>query len=313
MAIPAIKPYPMPGASELPINKVAWTPDPKRAVLLIHDMQQYFLDPFTAGESPVVELIENIRLLYNRCSELGIPVVYTAQPGGQTPEQRALLQDFWGPGINDGPYQKQIVSELTPANADIVLTKWRYSAFRKTNLLDNLQEKGRDQLLICGVYAHIGCLLTACDAFMLDVQPFFVADAVADFSLDNHKMALKYAAERCAVTIPTQRLLEELDQSSTKANDSATVSANGMLTERMVREQVAELLQEAPSTIGESDNLIDRGLDSVRLMSLVERWRRFGAEVAFVELAERPTLKDWWKLLSLRQQLVLPNADYFAL
>ncbi|MDF2662650.1 MAG: isochorismatase [Paenibacillus sp.] len=312
MAIPAIKPYPMPGASELPINKVAWTPDPKRAVLLIHDMQQYFLDPFTAGESPVVELIENIRLLHNRCSELGIPVVYTAQPGGQTPEQRALLQDFWGPGINDGPYQKQIVSELTPANADIVLTKWRYSAFRKTNLLDILQEKGRDQLLICGVYAHIGCLLTACDAFMLDVQPFFVSDAVADFSLDNHKMALKYAAERCAVTIPTQRLLEELDQSST-ANDSATVSANGMLTERMVREQVAELLQEAPSTIGESDNLIDRGLDSVRLMSLVERWRRFGAEVAFVELAERPTLKDWWKLLSLRQQLVLPNADYFAL
>lgn len=310
MAIPAIKPYPMPDESELPVNKVAWTADPKRAVLLIHDMQQYFLDPFTAGESPVVELIANIRLLHERCSELGIPIVYTAQPGGQTPEQRALLQDFWGPGINDGPYQKQIVSELTPASDDIVLTKWRYSAFRKTNLSDILQEKGRDQLLLCGVYAHIGCLLTACDAFMLDVQPFFVADAVADFSLDNHKMALKYAAERCAVTLATQSLLGQLGHSAANANVS--VPASGVLTERLVREQVAELLQEAPSTIGESDNLIDRGLDSVRLMSLVERWRRFGAEVAFVELAEHPTLKDWWRLLSLRQQPVLPNADYFA-
>jgi bifunctional isochorismate lyase/aryl carrier protein len=33
-------------------------------------------------------------------------------------------------------------------------------------------------------------------------------------------------------------------------------------------------------------------------MSLVERWRRTGAEISFVELAERPTLTHWYALLS---------------
>ncbi|MBW7461019.1 isochorismatase family protein, partial [Paenibacillus sepulcri] len=84
MALPSILPYTMPTASELPENKVSWSPDPKRAVLLIHDMQQYFVDAFTPGESPVNELVANISMLRKQCVEFGIPVVYTAQPGGQT-------------------------------------------------------------------------------------------------------------------------------------------------------------------------------------------------------------------------------------
>ena len=114
MALPTIHSYPMPTDADLPVNKVAWVPDPQRAVLLIHDMQQYFLNAFTASRSPVVELLANIRRLRSICEQTGIPVVYSAQPGGQTLEQRGLLQDFWGPGIDGGPHQQQIVPELAP-------------------------------------------------------------------------------------------------------------------------------------------------------------------------------------------------------
>lgn len=51
----------------------------KRAVLLIHDMQEYFLDAYSDKESPKVELISNIKVIREKCKELGIPVVYTAQ------------------------------------------------------------------------------------------------------------------------------------------------------------------------------------------------------------------------------------------
>jgi bifunctional isochorismate lyase / aryl carrier protein len=312
MAIPAILPYPMPVESDLPVNRVAWTPDPKRAVLLIHDMQQYFLNAFTVTESPVVELLANIRKLRTYCAEQGIPVVYSAQPDRQSPEQRGLLQDFWGPGLNECPDQKNIVEELAPGEHDLVLTKWRYSAFQKTDLLEILQQRGRDQLIVCGIYAHIGCLMTACEAFMKDVQPFFVADAVADFSLEKHRMALTYAAERCAVTITTQRLIDMLRGGRAAAPD-VREGDRQPFTRESIREQVAGLLQELPANIAENDDLINVwGLDSVRIMTLVERWRRSGAEVTFVELAERPTLADWWGLLSSRMRHALPNEDYFA-
>ena len=52
MALPAIASYPMPSAADLPPNKVSWTPDPQRAVLLIHDMQNYFLRPFPPDQHP---------------------------------------------------------------------------------------------------------------------------------------------------------------------------------------------------------------------------------------------------------------------
>ncbi|MDZ5608968.1 isochorismatase [Bacillus pseudomycoides] len=300
MAIPAISVYPMPLESDLPNNKVTWKPDPKRAVLLIHDMQEYFLDAYNAEESPRVELISNIQSIRNTCKELGIPVVYTAQPGGQTLEQRGLLQDFWGAGIPEGPHKQKIVDELTPDKNDIFLTKWRYSAFKKTNLLEILHEQERDQLIICGVYAHIGCLLTACEAFMDGIQPFFIADAVADFSQEHHKQALQYASDRCAVTTTTNLLLNDLKNSK---------EVDSIFTLQLVREQVAELLRESPADIGDDEDLLNRGLDSVRIMSLVEKWRQKGVEVTFADLAERPTIYDWFNLLSFREEKVLSNTD----
>ena len=70
--------------------------DPRRAVLLIHDMQRYFLRPFPAGKAPAADLLRNATLLRARCAELGIPVAYTAQPDGMTEQQRGLLKDVCG-------------------------------------------------------------------------------------------------------------------------------------------------------------------------------------------------------------------------
>ncbi|GAA2142774.1 hypothetical protein GCM10009760_28310 [Kitasatospora kazusensis] len=210
MAIPAISPYPMPGLGDLPTNTAQWAVDPARAVLLIHDMQKYFLRPFAAGGSPVTELVRNVTLLRERSAALGIPVAYTAQPGGMTDEQRGLLKDFWGQGMGADPEHQEIVDQVRPADGDLVLTNWRYSAFFRTELLAFMRAQGRDQLIVCGVYAHIGVLMTTCDAFTYDIQPFLVGDAVADFSREYHCSALKYAAEQCAMTVLTDTVLAGL-------------------------------------------------------------------------------------------------------
>lgn len=208
--IPPIAPYPMPAQGELPANTVDWTVHPERAVLLVHDMQRFFLRPFPAGEAPGGDLVHNAARLRDHCAALGIPVAHTAQPGDMTSEQRGLLADFWGPGMRTDPADREVTPELAPAADDWLLTKWRYSAFFKTDLLERMRRQRRDQLVICGVYAHVGVLMTAVEAFTHDIQPFLVADAVADFSRSYHQLAMEYAAERCAQVTTTKSLLTDL-------------------------------------------------------------------------------------------------------
>jgi len=203
--IPPIAPYGLPLRDALPENTVRWTVDPDRAVLLIHDMQSYFLKPFEDGMRS--ELVTNIADLKKRCGALGVPVAYTAQPGGMTDLQRGLLKDFWGPGMRTDETERAVVPELRPDADDWMSTKWRYSAFFGSELLQRMRRLRRDQLIICGVYAHIGVLSTALDAFSNDVQPFLVADALGDFSEDRHTMTLEYAARCCAMVVRTEDVL----------------------------------------------------------------------------------------------------------
>ncbi len=72
------------------------------------------------------------------------------------------------------------------------------------------------------------------------------------------------------------------------------------LTLERMRADIAEMLNEDPSEVGDSDNLIDLGLDSIRAMTLATRWRKAGADVQFAELAEKPELGHWWSIIAAR-------------
>lgn len=279
MAIPGLNAYTLPVAADIPDNKVQWDFEPTRAALLIHDMQDYFINFWGEACPMMAQVIANIAALRRYCKQQGIPIYYTAQPQNQSPEDRALLNDMWGPGLNNYPEQQKVVAQLTPDHDDTVLVKWRYSAFHRSPLEQALKESGRDQLLICGVYAHIGCMITATDAFMRDIQPFMVADALADFSREEHLMALKYVAGRAGRVVMTADLLP-------------TPQSKAQL-----RALILPLLDETDEP-EDDENLIDYGLDSVRMMALASRWRQVHPDIDFVMLAKKPTIDAWWALLS---------------
>jgi len=279
MAIPKLQGYALPAAADIPDNKVNWSFEPARAALLIHDMQDYFVN-FWGDNCPMMQqVVANIAALRDFCKQHNIPVYYTAQPKEQSDEDRALLNDMWGPGLTRSPEQQQIVSELAPDEADTVLVKWRYSAFHRSPLEQMLKETGRNQLLITGVYSHIGCMTTATDAFMRDIKPFMVADALADFSREEHLMSLNYVAGRSGRVVLTQELLP------LPASKAA------------LREIILPLLDESDEPL-DDENLIDYGLDSVRMMALAARWRKVYGDIDFVMLAKNPTIDAWWALLA---------------
>lgn len=285
MSIPKIAGYAMPQPHEFFANKTAWNVDAKRSVLLVHDMQQYFLEFYDLNAAPIPELIRNTQALIAAARAQGIPVVYTAQPGDQTPEHRQLLTDFWGTGLKANPEITKIHDDVVPVEGDIVMTKWRYSAFKFSEFEQLMQDWGRDQLVICGVYAHIGCLMSAAEAFMLNIQPFLAGDALADFSREEHEMALKYASTRCAQVEATQTITDAWTAAPALDQNSIVVA-------------VSEALELAPEEIELEDDLLMLGLDSVRFMTLVGQWQAAGAKVTLDELAEEPTLAAWIEKLA---------------
>jgi bifunctional isochorismate lyase/aryl carrier protein len=200
----------MPQPGEWPESRARWVLEPARAALLVHDMQAYFTGAFVAEAGPLVELTANIARLISAARMAEVPVFYTAQHGEQDRRDRGLQADLWGPGMRRQPEHETILPDLAPAPGDHVLVKHRYSAFQRSNFAELLAARGRDQLVICGVYAHIGCLMTAGEAFQRDIETFFVADALGDFSRQWHDMALVHAADCCAVVRGTDDILEAL-------------------------------------------------------------------------------------------------------
>ncbi|AXB31269.1 isochorismatase family protein [Vibrio campbellii] len=282
MAIPKIASYKIPQSETFPENTVDWKIDPKKAVVLVHDLQTYFLNFFDKTKSPVPELLENVRQVLDNARAANIPVVYTAQPANQEPNERALLTDFWGAGLTQ---DTDIALEVSPQAGDIQYTKWRYSAFKKTPLLQWMQEEKRDQLIIVGVYGHIGILSTALDAFMLDIKPFVIGDAIADFSEEDHLHTLKYVAGRSGCVKSVNEFIKTM-----KPSDSSSA-----LSLESMRKDVADILDVDLDEVDVDENLIFLGLDSIRVMTLHSRWKALGFNVELAEMVALHTIKDWWE------------------
>lgn len=67
-----------------------------------------------------------------------------------------------------------------------------------------------------------------------------------------------------------------------------------MLTREAVIADIATALDQPPESISDELNLLDEGLDSIRIMGLVERWRSAGAvDVDFPILAADPSVANW--------------------
>lgn len=286
MSIPVIAPYLIPELASVSENRVKWRVQPDRAVLLIHDMQEYFVG-FYGAENPMLKaVIARIVQIKIWAKAAGIPVVYTAQPTVQSEQDRALLNDMWGPGLTKSdPAMSLVVSALSPVSDDTVLVKWRYSAFQRSALQQLMRDWQRDQLLIVGVYAHIGCMATALDAFMRDIQAFMISDALADFSESEHRIALNYVASRCGVVVDSAQVLAASEQ---------------LINLAWLKRAVMRCLDEAEaeSDIDPDDNLMNYGLDSIQLMGLVGEWKKIGISISFEEMAKKPTLNAWWNLLA---------------
>lgn len=308
---------PVPPVRELPSSRADWTLDPSRAAVLVHDLQRYFMRPYDPQCPAMTAALASTRAVLAAAREAGLPVFYTAQRGNQDQTERGLQRELWGQGMADVPEHTEILDEVAPADGETVLVKHRYSAFQRSDLAERLAAAGRDQLVIVGVYAHIGITATAFDAFQREVQPFLVADAVADFSAAEHARALDIVAGCCGVVTRTADVVGALRPVggvsdvplSVPAQPSRAATEAGPVAdaawEAALDEALTTVLPEAAAqAFAQPDaDLFTMGLDSLRAFEALDILADAGVDIDFGAFTRRPTVAF------LREQGATPGAD----
>ena len=152
--------------------------------LVVVDVQQKLLDHIPVAGS----LVENCRRLVRGAQLLDVPVVATEQyPAGLGPTT-------------------QVLAELL----DEIPEKLRFSC---AECLDwspaGEGQDQRDQVVICGIEAHVCVLQTALDLVAQGFRVFVVADAVASRHKLDWKTALGRLADSGVVVLTTESVLFE--------------------------------------------------------------------------------------------------------
>ncbi|WP_447034610.1 phosphopantetheine-binding protein [Streptomyces sp. DSM 118878] len=73
---------------------------------------------------------------------------------------------------------------------------------------------------------------------------------------------------------------------------------NEPLTRDSLRELIAAWLDVPPGELDEDTSLVTLGMNSLEIMSIVNRLRRCGIPVTYDGLAARPTLTAWWRTIT---------------
>ena len=154
--------------------------EPKKTCLMIIDMQNDFVTPgFPLYCEMGREMIKPLLKFADKCRDREIQVIYTRTPSWRrdkgataasiklSEKHRILFNEQVGEEIPDFMGIKE---------SDIVLTKYKYSAFYGTNLDILLKFLDIDTMLITGVCTEACCFSTARDAGFREMKIAFLAD-----------------------------------------------------------------------------------------------------------------------------------------
>ena len=179
-------------------NHIKWEFERDKCVLIVVDMQNDFVRAGGAMEVPEAKnQVPKIQGLIQKCRESGVPVIYTVHETDPCycPLEIAAFPHLKTKGMRGGSEGIQVVNELKPAPADVVIKKRRFSAFYQTDLeivLRNIRVAGNsvDTVIICGTVTNICCESTARDAFFRDYKVVFGSDVCSALTPGAHRAAL---------------------------------------------------------------------------------------------------------------------------
>jgi bifunctional isochorismate lyase/aryl carrier protein len=179
---------------------------PHKSVLLILDMQSYFLEPTSHAFIPSTQaIIPGLQSLAQTYFANDLPVIFTQHLN--TPQDAGSMATWWQDLIT----MEDPLSAIAPAfdfSNRYVLRKSQYDAFYKTSLEDILHRRAVTQVVVTGVMTHLCCETTARSAFVRGFEVFFVVDGTATYNEDHHLATLLNLAHGFATPVLVTEILD---------------------------------------------------------------------------------------------------------
>jgi len=174
--------------------------DPARTALIVVDLQVGFVEEGYPGYGPHVrDILPNVNRLAAALRAAGGLVVHTRHTTLDDPvrgpppwqKNRPDMQAYFA-SLEPGAPGHALHPALDVAGEDVVIDKVRYSAFLPISspLDEILRTRNIDTVIITGTVTNICCESSARDAEMMGYRVFFVADATAAISDDQHNATL---------------------------------------------------------------------------------------------------------------------------
>jgi gluconolactonase len=193
--------------------------DPKRAALIIQDMQNDVIieggawaetgAPQHAKEQNVVE---NCKRLADACRKAGIPVIhvwYIVEEGAPGLKQNAplfegvrsanaLVRGSWGAEPADG---------LERQKGDFLVEKMRMSGWQDTNLETLLRGLERDQIIVTGAWTNMSIEHTARTGADKGYFMYVPEDCCSTMNADWHNASINYALQNVSTVTSCDAVL----------------------------------------------------------------------------------------------------------
>jgi len=163
--------------------------DPSSAALLIIDVQNDFANPsgklYARGAEKVIPPIKKLASAARRS---GATVIYTQDWHVKGDPEF----EIWGEHTLAGTWGAEIVDELKPEEADVIVRKPSYDAFYSTSLDHVLRSRKITTLILTGLLGNTCVHCTAIGAAMRGYRLIVPVDAVFTIHEFDHVASLRF-------------------------------------------------------------------------------------------------------------------------
>lgn len=193
-----------------------------KPALVIVDMQngfiheEGFMNKIGYDISGSVATVEPIKKVLTAARKYQIPVVFTRLTVKPDYSDAGLLairspKIVEAKGMIEQTWDNAIIDELKPKEGEIIVDKTRYSAFFKTDLLEQLTRLGVDQIILTGVTTNVCVEGTGRDAYANDIQVIILSDGTGAVTKELHESALASMKYGMGPVVTTAEVVQALE------------------------------------------------------------------------------------------------------